>query len=210
MGRGGNAPDGENSALVSGSAWCVDHAGDLSDVAALLGADVVEVVGAAVAYGATFTAAVASSALSGANLGLLLGNGYLQGQPAAVPECGGSFCGDVGSVPTVMMARQRLDDAVGKLKTDWANTFSPDHFNAYVAGLRLLPAEVLPSASLRSRPTASLASRARAASVTPRQAPSAKAAAATVEAAPTAEQSQRRAARGAAHRAERSGAGGIE
>lgn len=62
-----------------------------------------------------------------------------------------------------------------------------------------------PTASLPPRPTASLAPRARAASVTPRQAPSAKAAAASVQTAPTAEQGQRREARGAALRAERSG-----
>ena len=177
--------------------------------AAYLAGDVMEVAGAGVAYGATVTAAVAGPALQGALSGLLLGNGYLQGQPAAVPECGGSFCGDVGSVPTVMMARQRLDDAVGQLKTDWANTFSPAHFNEYVEGLAgiVIPPYSTPAASLPSRPTASQAARARAASATPRESTSAKVAAASVETAPTAEQGQRRPTRGAAHRAERSGTG---
>ena len=178
--------------------------------AAYLAGDVMEVAGAGVAYGATVTAAVAGPALQGALSGLLLGNGYLQGQPAAVPECGGSFCGDVGSVPTVMMARQRLDDAVGQLKTDWANTFSPAHYQEYVAGLAQGSLGLTPVpevASVRSRPVAAVASRARAASATPRESTSAKAAAASVETAPTAEQGQRRATRGAAHRAERSGTG---
>jgi hypothetical protein len=49
-----------------------------------------------------------------------------------------------------------------------------------------------------------------AASLASRHSPSAKAAAATAKTAPTAEQGQRRAARGAVHRAERSGADGVE
>jgi len=112
--------------------------------AAILTRDVVAVAASGVAYGATVTAAVASPALSGANLGLLMGNGY---QPVAVPECGGSFCGDVASAPTVMMARARLDEDVARLKADWALARSPANFASFVTGLT--PAQG--AASLASR-----------------------------------------------------------
>jgi len=107
--------------------------------AAILTRDVVAVAASGVAYGATVTAAVA-----GSNLGLLMGNGY---QPVAVPECGGSFCGDVASAPTVMMARARLDEDVARLKADWALARSPANFASFVTGLT--PAQG--AASLASR-----------------------------------------------------------
>ena len=194
--------------LAPGPAYVVTQA-------AYLASDVVAVAAAGVAYGATLATAQIVFVLQKLQMS------------AAVPECGGSFCGDVGSAPTVALARQRLDDAVGQLRTDWANTFSADHFNAYVEGLAGIVIPIVPYlgppnpvivrsdaeppvpevASVRSRLVAGVPARARAASVTPRQSPSAKAAAASVETAPTAEQGQRRATRGAAHRAERSGTG---
>jgi hypothetical protein len=106
-------------------AYAVTYAG-------LLATDVIAVVGAAVAYGATVTAAVAVGPV-------------LHG--IAVPECGGSFCGDVASAPTVMMARAKLEEDVARLKADWALARSPANFASFVTGLT--PAQG--AASLASR-----------------------------------------------------------
>jgi hypothetical protein len=184
--------------------------------AAYLASDVVAVAAAGVAYGATSAGTILNRLAYQIQFILQeLQNGLppFPAPPLPVP---------LVDVPSVQAAAGRLAEEVGQLKTDWANTFSADHFNAYVEGLAGIVIPVVPYqtpdaeppvpevASVRSRPVAAVASRARAASVTPRQSPSAKAAAATAETAPTAEQSQRRATRGAAHRTERSGAGRIE
>jgi len=100
--------------------------------AAILTSDVVAVAAAGVAYGATVTAAVAVGPV-------------LHG--IAVPECGGSFCGDVASAPTVMMARAKLEEDVARLKADWALARSPANFASFVTGLT--PAQG--AASLASR-----------------------------------------------------------
>jgi len=170
--------------------------------AAYLASDVVAVAGAGVAYGATVATAVLLEAIEVAS------------------DVDTAGLAEIATAPTVVLAKARLAEEVGKLKTDWANAFSPAHFSDYVEGLAgivmpnpmpiLTPDPEPEVASVHSRPVAAVASRARAAALAPRQSPSAKAAAATVETAPTAEQGQRRATRGAAHRTERSGAGRIE
>ena len=160
--------------------------------AAYLTSDAVAVAASGVAVAATYTTA---ALLDGALYRVNFNDGETDGQelPPAfqLPP------------PSVTASVARFNPDLPRLTTDWANTFNPAHFNVYVAGLAA-PESTVPTL-LPPPPPPVLASRARAASVTPRQAPSAKAAAASAQAAPTAEQGQRREARGAAHRADRSG-----
>ncbi len=174
--------------------------------AAYLASDVVAVAADAVVVAATYAAAAITGPLSPLNILIAWEHSNIQ-----------AFLDNLRNLihaSSVQASVARFNTDLTQLQTDWANTFSAIHFHDFsrphfnppgpAVSLRSRPAAALPS-----RRTESLASRAGAASVTPRQAPSAKAAAASVQVAPTAKQGQRREARGAAHRAERSGTGGI-
>ena len=123
--------------------------------AAILSADLFEVVGAAVAYGATVVTAVVMDVAMEVASNVLATAGLVE----------------IETAPTVIEAKTRLDNARQALKNDAAMAFSPANFREWANGL------VAPAVP----PTASLAPRARAASLPPRQSPSAKAAAASVK-----------------------------